>query len=112
MHDPKNSLRTGDVVEIMNGRRVSKMKRFIVNRIVAPFGPPIEERPPVPTLEEREAEHEMLRAAKLSRRKLRNETALMGKKVEKAQRTTEEITKLAWKMRLVDRVDWKAPSSS
>lgn len=96
----------------MNGWRTSKRKRFVVNRIVAPFGPPIEERPPVPTLEEREAEHNNRRAAKKERKKLRDETAVLDKRVANAKEITDEITRLAWQMRLVDRADWTAPSSS
>lgn len=87
------------------------MKRFVVNRIVAPFGPPIEERPPVPTLEEREAEHESRRAAKLSRKKMRREADVLERRVAKAHKITDEITRLAWKMKLVDRADWKASNS-
>lgn len=71
VHDPNNSLRMGDVIEVQASWRSSKTKRFVVNRIVAPFGPPIDERPPVPTPEEREATKAAKRAAKVSRRELR-----------------------------------------
>lgn len=56
MHDARNSLRTGDIVEISPGWRVSKDVRHVVNKIVAPFGEPIEKRAPIMTREEREAE--------------------------------------------------------
>lgn len=92
-------------MEIMNGWRTSKMKRFVVNRIVAPFGPPIEERPPVPTLEEREAERESWRAFKKQRNKLRKHTDDLEKKIANAKKTTDDITKLAWKMNIIERVN-------
>jgi small subunit ribosomal protein S17 len=48
-----------------------------VNSIVAPFGDPIEARPPVPTEEERIAEREGKKAMKVERRsaKRRSESA-------------------------------------
>ncbi|KAF2108663.1 hypothetical protein BDV96DRAFT_616213 [Lophiotrema nucula] len=45
--DPNNSLQEGDVVRITSGHRVSKSIRHVVTAIVAPFGPPVEDRPPV-----------------------------------------------------------------
>jgi ribosomal S17-like protein len=53
VHDPNNSLRTGDVVAISPGWRTSKSKRYVVKHIIAPAQVPIEERNPVPTEEER-----------------------------------------------------------
>lgn len=99
-------------MEIVSGWRTSKHKRFIVNRIVAPFGPPIDERPPVPTLEEREAEHAMRRAAKKERKKQRDRVEMLEKRVTKAQDLTSEITRMAWKMRIVDSADWKPAGST
>ncbi|RCI11070.1 hypothetical protein L249_7463 [Ophiocordyceps polyrhachis-furcata BCC 54312] len=61
VHDPKSSLRTGDVVSI----------RHVIKQIIAPFGTPINERPPVPTLEERIAEREAKKVAKDKRRAIR-----------------------------------------
>lgn len=43
----------------------------MVSSIIAPFGPPIEERPPVPTAEERIAERERKKAEKDERRRER-----------------------------------------
>ncbi|KAL1956194.1 hypothetical protein VTO42DRAFT_7541 [Malbranchea cinnamomea] len=54
--DPRNSLREGDVIQFASGWRTSKNVRHVVERIIAPFGTPIEERPPIPTREELEAE--------------------------------------------------------
>lgn len=47
VHDPRSSLRAGDIIEISAGWRVSKNVRHVVSRILAPFGEPIEARPPV-----------------------------------------------------------------
>ncbi|RDA89704.1 hypothetical protein CP533_6801 [Ophiocordyceps camponoti-saundersi (nom. inval.)] len=68
VHDPKSSLRTGDVVSIVPGWPTSKHKRHVVKQIIAPFGTPISERPPIPTSEERIAEREAKKAAKDKRR--------------------------------------------
>ncbi|KAM0249365.1 hypothetical protein ACHAQJ_009081 [Trichoderma viride] len=68
VHDPNSSLRTGDVVSIVPGWPTSKHKRHVVKKIIAPYGIPTEERPPIPTLEERIAEREAKQAAKGERR--------------------------------------------
>ncbi|KAF2198491.1 nucleic acid-binding protein [Delitschia confertaspora ATCC 74209] len=62
--DPSSSLREGDVVRIASGFRASKRIRHVVTSIVAPFGPPINERPSVPTEEERLKERETARILK------------------------------------------------
>jgi len=71
VHDPNSSLRTGDVVAIRPGWPTSQHKRHVVKQIIAPFGVPIEQRPPVPTLEELIAEREAKKAAKDERRAAR-----------------------------------------
>lgn len=53
--DPCNSLREGDVVEFSSGHRRSKTVRHVVERIVAPFGEPVDARPPIMSAEERMA---------------------------------------------------------
>ncbi|KFY43077.1 hypothetical protein V495_04186 [Pseudogymnoascus sp. VKM F-4514 (FW-929)] len=62
VHDPRSSLRAGDIIEISSGWRVSKHVRHVVSRIIAPFGEPIEARPSVMTqvelLEERRKKKE------------------------------------------------------
>lgn len=93
VHDPNDSLRTGDIVSISSGWRTSKSKRHVVNRIIAPWGPPIDQRPPVPTPEEREAAHAAERAKKATRKQLRAHAEAMERAVEKAQRTTEELAR-------------------
>ncbi|KFH42911.1 37S ribosomal protein-like protein [Hapsidospora chrysogenum ATCC 11550] len=71
VHDPNSSLRTGDVVAIRPGWPTSQHKRHVVKQIIAPFGVPIDQRPPVPTLEELIAEREAKKAAKDERRAAR-----------------------------------------
>ncbi|KAH6649655.1 hypothetical protein F5144DRAFT_553690 [Chaetomium tenue] len=80
VHDPNNSLRLGDVVAITPGWRVSKDKRHVVKHIIAPgSGVPIDGRAPIPTEEERYAQREADRLAKLERRSV-------NKTVEKAEK--------------------------
>lgn len=69
VHDPNSSLRLGDVISITPGWRVSKHVRHVVDSIIAPFGVPLEERPPVLSEAERIAEREEKMAAKVQRRK-------------------------------------------
>jgi small subunit ribosomal protein S17 len=71
VHDPNSSVRLGDVVAITPGWRTSKHKRHVVKHIIAPAGVSIEDRPPVPTLEERIAAYEEKRKAKDERREAR-----------------------------------------
>jgi len=67
VHDPASSARVGDVIAIEAGWRKSRNIRHVVSSIVAPFGTPIEERPPVPTEAERLAEKRRKRAEKEGR---------------------------------------------
>lgn len=78
MHDPRSSLRTGDIISISSGFRVSKTVHHVVNEILAPFGEPIEARPAVPTEAERIAVREERRAAKLERKRLLAEALARG----------------------------------
>lgn len=68
MHDPRSSLRAGDIIEISSGWRVSKSVRHVVSRIIAPFGEPIEARPAVMTEVERLEERRKKKEAKDLRR--------------------------------------------
>lgn len=52
--DPRNSLREGDVIRFSSGYRKTRNVRHVVENIVAAFGTPFEERPPVMTYRERE----------------------------------------------------------
>ncbi|KAL0936675.1 mitochondrial 37S ribosomal protein uS17m [Colletotrichum truncatum] len=73
VHDPNSSLRTGDVVSIVPGWRTSRHKRHVVKGIIAPHATPIEERPPIPTEEERLAARMQKRDAKDTRRAARRQ---------------------------------------
>lgn len=73
VHDPNSSLRTGDVVSIVPGWRTSLHKRHVVKSIIAPYGTPLEERPPIPSEEERLAVLIQKREAKEQRREARRE---------------------------------------
>ena len=76
VHDPANSLRQGDVVAITPSWRESQHVRHVVKHIIAPYGGVgIDERPPIPTLEERAAERLAKRTAKDERRLLRRVAA-------------------------------------
>ncbi|RYP70014.1 hypothetical protein DL769_005127 [Monosporascus sp. CRB-8-3] len=83
VHDPRNSLRQGDVVAISPSWRESQHVRHVVKHIIAPYGPPIDERPPVPTFEERLAERAAKRAAKDERRRLLREEAARARDEER-----------------------------
>ena len=73
--DPNSSLRTGDVVRIAARPPASKHIRHVVTNIIAPWGPPAEERPPIPTLEDLDAMYKAKREARLARRTKRTEGA-------------------------------------
>ncbi|KAI5304711.1 hypothetical protein KEM56_006077 [Ascosphaera pollenicola] len=66
--DPNNSLRVGDVIEFSNGWRKSRNIRHVVERIIAPFGSRVEERPPILGREQREAKLQEKREEKLERK--------------------------------------------
>jgi len=68
VHDPRSSLRAGDIIEISAGWRVSRTVRHVVSRIVAPFGEPINARPPVMSEVERLEERREKREEKNIRR--------------------------------------------
>ena len=74
VHDPNNSLITGDVVSL-HRLKVSKTVHHVVANIVTPFSKPIAERPPIPTADERLAKYKEHRFAKLERRNLRRRAA-------------------------------------
>ncbi|KAF2160559.1 hypothetical protein M409DRAFT_28943 [Zasmidium cellare ATCC 36951] len=74
VHDPNSSLVTGDVVEL-HRLHVSKQVDHVVARIVSPFGTPVEQRPPIPSPDERLASYKEKRFAKLKRRELRVKAA-------------------------------------
>jgi hypothetical protein len=87
-------------VAITPGWRTSQHKRHVVKHIIAPAAVPVEERPPVPTEEERTKTREAKKEAKDERRRLRRaeeEGAGWSKRTppEQAQRVGEEASGLA-----------------
>jgi small subunit ribosomal protein S17 len=70
----------------MPGWPTSQHKRHLVKQIIAPYGVPIEERPPIPTLEELIAVREAKKEAKDERR--------AGRRQEAEERRKEEARKL------------------
>lgn len=72
-----------------------------MNKIVAPFGPPIEDRPPVPTPAEREETKAAQREAKVSRKELRKTREKLELQFEKS---TEKLNKMIAETSLKDRV--------
>lgn len=93
VHDPNSSVRTGDVVSIVPGWPTSRHKRHVVKHIIAPYGTPIEARPPVPSLEERIAERESKKALKDERRAARRQQQEEEKRQEKQQEVERRAAK-------------------
>jgi len=81
--DPRDSLRAGDIVRVVPWR-TSKLIHHVVSEIVAPFGVPLEQRPPVPRLEELEAKRAEMRREKTARRAARALQALESARARKA----------------------------
>ncbi|KAH7154816.1 hypothetical protein B0J13DRAFT_210050 [Dactylonectria estremocensis] len=97
VHDPSSSLRTGDVISIVPGWPTSQHKRHVVKHIIAPYGVPIEDRPPVPTLEERIAERESKKATKDERRAARRQAEMERTQEEKIlELEKKEAKRKAW----------------
>jgi len=79
-------------VAIRPGWRSSKWKRHVVTRIIAPgSGVPIEDRPPVPTEDERCAVRDAKYAAKQARRAVRD----LGLQIESRLSMSEKIIRMA-----------------
>ncbi|WEW60621.1 hypothetical protein PRK78_006108 [Emydomyces testavorans] len=91
--DPRNSLREGDVIEFTSGHRASKTVRHVVERIVAPFGVGIEERPAVMT--EWERAEERIRKSR------------MGKKEVRLGKVKRRVMERLAAEGMLDSVDWK-----
>ncbi|KAK3689980.1 hypothetical protein B0T22DRAFT_183381 [Podospora appendiculata] len=86
VHDPADSLRTGDVVSITPGFRTSKSKRHVVKSIIAPAGVPVEERPAVPSEAERWERKAAQKLAKEARKTLRDHAQKTADALERAAR--------------------------
>ncbi|KPM40191.1 hypothetical protein AK830_g6397 [Neonectria ditissima] len=97
VHDPNSSLRTGDVISIVPGWPTSQHKRHVVKHIIAPFGVPIEDRPPVPSLEERITEREAKKATKDERRAAKRQADEEQRQEEKKlELKKKEAKRKAW----------------
>jgi len=70
-------------VAIRSGWRTAKQVRHVVTSIVAPMGPPLSARPPVPSEEERLGAVELRRAAKDARQASRGRKAAQGRVAER-----------------------------
>lgn len=91
VHDPRNSLREGDVIEFSSGAPRAPSVRHVVERIVSPFGSAVEDRPAVMTREEREEEMVAKRMTKLMRQATKKAAAEGGEKdVQKVMREVVE----------------------
>lgn len=66
----------------------------------------------MPTEEERIAAHDAKRERKLARKKLRENVQLFQKRTDKATSITDEITRLAWQLKLTDKANWTERTSS
>ncbi|KAI1848324.1 hypothetical protein JX265_008895 [Neoarthrinium moseri] len=86
VHDPNNSVRQGDVINISSGWRAAQHVRHVVRHIIAPYGPPIDERPPVLSQEELLEKYAAKREAKLERRAARHAERHAIRDQEKALR--------------------------
>ncbi|RAL09671.1 nucleic acid-binding protein [Aspergillus homomorphus CBS 101889] len=86
--DPRESLREGDVIEFSSGAPKGRRVNHVVERIIAPFGQPLEDRPAVMTREERDAERATKRQAKWQRRETKRREAAGGDK--KLQKQTQK----------------------
>jgi small subunit ribosomal protein S17 len=84
VHDPRSSLRTGDIISISPGFRASKRVHHVVNSILAPFGEPIDARPAVPTGAERLKEIEEKRRRKGERKMAEGKAEKEGEVPEKS----------------------------
>ena len=66
--DPTESARTGDVVRISDEGQVSRRIHHVISEIVTPWGSSLDQRPALPSPEERLAAKEENRHRKLERR--------------------------------------------
>lgn len=102
VHDPNNSLLTGDVVRLRPWK-TAKHVHHVVDQILTPFGARIEDRPAVPTEEEMRAVYMEMRAKKEGRRKERV-LAAMGQGV-----TAGEVEPVQQKGGMVGKKGQKLP---
>ncbi|KAL9088059.1 MAG: hypothetical protein Q9165_006400 [Trypethelium subeluteriae] len=96
-HDPASSLREGDIIRLASGNRFSKNVRHVVTQIIAPFGPPLSERPPLPSLDDIQARKDEKKAAKTERKSARITEEIRRKKEEKRLQREKRRSKEAGK---------------
>ncbi|KAH6653724.1 hypothetical protein BKA67DRAFT_562918 [Truncatella angustata] len=96
VHDPNNSVRQGDVINISAGWRASQHVRHIVRHIIAPHGPPIDERPAVLSETELYEKYAGTREAKLERRAARDAETRKQREAEKAAKLERRARKEEW----------------
>lgn len=85
---------------------MSRSKRHVVKRIIAPAQIPVEERPPVPTEEERWAEALAKRAAKDERRSIIKEAKAIREAAEiNSKREKRKLAKKAAKDAAADKAE-------
>ncbi|QDS71700.1 hypothetical protein FKW77_008374 [Venturia effusa] len=86
--DPTQSVREGDVISCIPGLRSSSTVRHVVTGIIAPMGPPLSERPPVPTESQRLAAREADRAARDIKQAAKGR-AVAGRRAAERRRSEE-----------------------
>ncbi|KAI0880995.1 nucleic acid-binding protein [Annulohypoxylon maeteangense] len=101
VHDPRNSVRQGDIVAITPTWRVSQHVRHVVKHIIAPYGDPIDERPPIPSLEDRIAEAAAKRAAKDERRAFLKQMHTAIKDAEKIAAQVKKAIRMCRKLGII-----------
>ncbi|KAF2835051.1 nucleic acid-binding protein [Patellaria atrata CBS 101060] len=77
--DPTSSLREGDLIQLVSGWRTSKTVRHVVTSIIAPFGSPASERPPILSEAERLTIREQRRLEKDGRQAARGRPAALAR---------------------------------
>jgi len=91
VNDPTRACFVGDVIKVRSGWRVSKHVHHVVTEIVAPFGPPLHERPKLLTEAERVQQRAEQRKAKDERQAERGRAvSIMRLKEQKALEASEQ----------------------
>jgi small subunit ribosomal protein S17 len=98
VRDPNASLVPGDVVRITSGHRTSKAIHHVVTAIIAPFGEPVENRLPVLTTEQLDAQRVKERLLKDVRSAQRGRQVSIHR-LEQARKQGLEIPSLEEAMR-------------
>lgn len=102
VHDPNNSVRQGDVINISAGWRASQHVRHIVRHIIAPNGPPIDERPPVMSEQELYEKYAAKRELKLANRAIRDAEIQKATEAERAAKLERRARREEWEKSRVE----------